>query len=60
MGKIFERKLVMMNSLRIFCGSFSVNPSPAILNTHNIKETSSKSNIWGPFYTPKGGGSGGG
>ena len=31
---------------------------PEILIKHNIKETSSKGNIWGPFYTPKGEGSG--
>ena len=33
---------------------------PEILTKHNIKETSSKGNIWGPFHLPKGEGPGGG
>ena len=31
-----------------------------VMTKHNIKETASKGNIWGPFYIPKGEVSGGG
>ena len=59
MGKIDEQKLVTADSFRVFGGIFYAHPSPNILNKHNIKETASKGNIWGPFYIPKGEGSGG-
>ena len=39
---------------------FFDNFLPEIPTKHNIKETASKGNIWGPFYIPKGGGLGGG
>ena len=60
MGKISEQKLAMTNSFRIFGGSFSAHSSTDIWTKHNIKETVSKGNIWGPFYIPKAGGLGGG
>ena len=34
-------------------------PLPDITTKHNINETASKRTILGPFYTPKGEGSGG-
>ena len=48
-----------MKLFRIFGGSLFANPSLYILSKHNIKETSSKFNIWGIFYIPKVEGSGG-
>ena len=59
MDEISKWKLAMTNSFRVFGGSFFANPSPGILTKYNIKETASKHNIWGPFYIPKGEGSGG-
>ena len=60
MGKIAERKLPMVDSFWIFSGSFFAHFSSDILTKHNITETSSKGNIWGPLNIPKGEGSGGG
>ena len=60
MGKIAKQKLVTTNSFRVSGGSFFAHPLPGILNEHNIKETASKRNIWGPFYILKCEGSGGG
>ena len=60
MGKIDEQKLATTESFRFFGGSFFAHPSSEILTKHNIKETASKGKIWGPFYIPKGEGSGGG
>ena len=60
MGVIVEKKLAMMESFRIFGGVFFAHPLPELPTKHNIKETASKGNIWGPFYTPKGEVSGGG
>ena len=60
MGNISEKKLAIMDSLLIFGGSFFAHPSPEIMTKYNIKETSSKGNIWGPFYIPRGEGLGGG
>ena len=60
MGEIAEQKLTTTNSFHVFGGSFSAHPSPDILTKLNIKETESKGKIWGPFYIPKGDGSGGG
>ena len=41
------------NSAFLVAGYFSY-PLPEIPTSHNIKETASKGNIWGPFYTSKG------
>ena len=60
MGDISERKLAMIDSFRVFGGNLFAHPSPELLTKHNIKETASKDNIWGPFYIPKGEGSDGG
>ena len=60
MGDIAKHKLEMAESFRIFGGSVFAHFSPEILTKHNIKETASKGNIWGPFYVPKGECSGGG
>ena len=60
MGDISEQKLAATDSFRIFGGSFFAHSSPGILTKNNIKETSSKGNIWGPFYILKGEGSDGG
>ena len=60
MGEIDKWKLATMNSFRFFGGSFFAHPTPDIPTKRNIKETASKGNIWGPFYTPKGEGSVGG
>ena len=60
MGEIADQKLATMNSSRGFVGSFPTHPLPDILTKHNIKKSASRRNIWGPFYLPKGGGSGGG
>ena len=60
MVDIAERKLATTNSFRVFGGSFFAHPSPDIPTKHNIKETASKGNIWGPFFIPKGGRLGGG
>ena len=53
MGEISARILAMTESFYIFGGMFA-HFSPEIMNKHNIKETGSRGNIWGPFYTPKG------
>ena len=60
MGKIAKWKLAATNSSRIFGGSIISHTSPEILTKHYFKETSSKHNIWGPLYMPKGEGSGDG
>ena len=60
MGNISEQKLAKVDSFRTFDGILSVHTSPEILTKHNIKETVSKVNIWGSFYTPKDEGSNGG
>ena len=60
MGKVSEQKMTTTDSFRVFAGSFFVYTSPEILTKHNIKESSSKGNIWGPFYIPKFEGSDGG
>ena len=57
MSKISEQKLATTDSFRIFDGILFAHTSPEILTKHNIKETSSKGNIWGTFYIPKGEGS---
>ena len=59
MGDIFNKTLVMIDSFQNFGGIFAHILSD-ILTKHNIKETSSKDNIWGPFYIPKDEGTGGG
>ena len=48
-----------MNWFHVFGGNFFTHPSFYILSKHNIKETSSKRNIWGPLYILKGEESGG-
>ena len=53
MGNINNSKLATTNLFCIFGGSFFAHPSPDILAKHNIKETASKVNIWGPLYIPK-------
>ena len=58
MGKMYEHKLETIDSFRIFGKSFFAHSLTKILNKHNIKETSSKGNIWVPFYIPKGEGLG--
>ena len=60
MGDISEQKLATTDSFHVFGGSFPARPLPEILIQHNIKETASKGNIWGPFYIPKDEGSDGG
>ena len=60
MGEIAEQNLMRKDSFRIFGGSVFSSSLPEILTKHNIKETSSKGNIWGPFNIPKGEGSDGG
>ena len=60
MGEIAERKLATTESFQISGGSLFAHPLPEITTKHNIKEITSKGNIWGPFYTPKVEGSGGG
>ena len=52
MGDISEQKLATTDSFQIFGGIFFAHPFPEILTKHNIKETTSKGNIWGPFYIP--------
>ena len=42
MGKIDKRKLMLMNSFRIFGGKVLAHTSPDILTKHNIKETGNK------------------
>ena len=59
MGSIYEQKLATTESFLVFGGSFFANPLSEILTKHNIKETASKGNIWGLFYTPEGEGSDG-
>ena len=54
MGDISKKKLVPTKSFWFFGGSFSTHPSPDILTKHNIKENSSKRNIWGLLYILKG------
>ena len=54
MDYIAQWTIETTNLLRIFDGSFFAHPLPDILIKHNIKETASKGNIYGPFYTPKG------
>ena len=53
MGNIYEQKLAMTDSFRVFGGSYP-SPPPKILTNHYIKETVSKRNIWGSFSIPKG------
>ena len=53
MVNIANQKLSMTDSLSIYGDSLSPFLS-AILTKHKIKETSSKGNIWRPFYVPKG------
>ena len=60
MGNIYEKKLSTTDLLRFFGGNVFSHPLPEILTKHNVKETTSKGNIWGPFYIPKGEGLGGG
>ena len=60
MVDIVDRKLETKNSIRIFGGGIFSHPSPDMHIKHNIKETGSKGNIWGPLYIPKGEGLGGG
>ena len=60
MGNIDKQKLETTNSFHVFGSTIFSHPLPDILTKHNIKETESKGNIWGPFYIPKGEGSGGG
>ena len=59
MGKISEWTLATANLFRIFGRFFLAHPSPDILTKHNIKDTSSKGNIWDTLYIPKGEGLGG-
>ena len=54
MGNISKWKMAMIDLFHVFGGSFFPRPSPEILTKYNIKETSSKGNIWGPIYIPKG------
>ena len=60
MGDTIEQKLAATDSFRIFGGRCFASYLHEILTKHNIKETSSKSNIWGQFYIPKGEGLDGG
>ena len=60
MGDIAKQKLATAEWFCIFGGSFFAHPLPEIPTKHNIKETASMGNIWGPFYMYKGDGSGGG
>ena len=60
MGEISEPKLAMTESFYIFGGMFFAHSLTEIPTKHNIKDTASKGNIWGLFYTPKGEGLGGG
>ena len=60
MGNNSKQKMSRIESFHVFGGAFFDHPLPEILTKHNIKEDSSKGNIWGPFYIPKGEGSGGG
>ena len=60
MEDISARKMGATEFFRVFGGSVVAHQSPDILTKHNVKETASKGNIWGPFYIPKGEGSGGG
>ena len=60
MSDISKQKLAATDSFRILGGSVFAHSLPEILTKHNIKETSSKGNIWGPFNIPKGEGLDGG
>ena len=60
MSDISKQKLAATDSFHIFGGSVFAHSLPKILTKHNIKETVSKRNIWGPFNIPKGQGLGGG
>ena len=53
MGEIAEWKMVTTTLLRILVAFFA-HPSPDTGIKHNIKETSSRGNILGPFNIPKG------
>ena len=59
-GDIYEQKLATKYSFPIFGCIVFAHTLTEIPTKHHIKETSSKGNIWGPFYTPKGEVSGGG
>ena len=58
-GELFEQKVMIVNSFRVFGGSSSAHPLPAILSKHNNKEADIKGRMLGLFYIPKGEGSGG-
>ena len=60
MGKISKKKILMTDSFRIFGVICFPHPLPEKPTKQNIKETYSRGNIWGPFYTPKGEGLDGG
>ena len=53
MGDIYKQKLATADSFHVFGGSCFAHTLPEIPTKRNIKETSSKGNIWGPFYIPK-------
>ena len=59
MDKISTQKMAMTDSFRVFGGIFSAHTSPKLPTKHKSKETSSRGNIWGPCYIPKGEGLGG-
>ena len=54
------RRLATTNLFRVFGDIFFAHPSPDILTKHNIRETDTERNIWGPFYISYGEGEGGG
>ena len=45
MGDIYDQKMSMTDSFRIFGGNIFAHPLTEILSKHNIKENSSKGNI---------------
>ena len=59
MGETSEQENAMIDSFIIFM-AFLAHFLPEIPTKHNIKETASKSNNWGPFYISNGEVPGGG
>ena len=49
-GRYFQAKNGNDRLIPHFWWHFFAHPWPEILTKHNTKETSSKGNIWGPFY----------
>ena len=53
MGNIYEQKLAMKDSFRIFGGSFFAHPSPEILTKHNIQKLLVRTTFGSIIYTQR-------